>query len=219
MNEADLAGVPSLLDHGGRRVAPWGAVYDDDGDDPYEVRRSLARLRHARCEGDDARAAWLLCERAVLAVNQLLRRAPILARRVGPEGQAGPLEVAPVLGGGGLGIEGRYAAWMFVHHGYPWRLEPNEHERMRRRFARLPRTPVVDVPADLLPLRQFIDVADDFEQFVERCQDGAGIAVRMDVFRALSANGRLDGKLPYDPRVKEPTDLPDYQLGTEREFI
>jgi hypothetical protein len=109
---SELASMPSLLDHRGRRVARWGSVYEDDFGDPHKVRFSLARLRHARRDGDDARAAWLLCERAVLAVNLLYCSAGRLARRVDDDEWPGPFEVAPVLSGGGLSIEGRYTAWM-----------------------------------------------------------------------------------------------------------
>lgn len=51
---SELAGLPSLLDHAGRRVAPWGSVYEDDFGDPHKVRVALARLRHARRDGDEA---------------------------------------------------------------------------------------------------------------------------------------------------------------------
>jgi hypothetical protein len=229
-SESELADLPSLLDHGGRRVARWGSVYDDDGTDPHKVRLSLARLRHARRDGEEARAAWLLCERAVLAVNLLLLSGPLLARRVGPEGQPGPLPVAPVLGGGGLSIEGRYRAWMAVHQGYPWLFDPSErwHDRMRRRFAGLPdpAIPVADVARPLWPLCQFIEVADDLELFISRhrrsrCDDrvNAGIAARIAVFRALCASGELDRNLPYAPGVREPGYVPDCQRGSETQFI
>ncbi len=226
----DLATVPSLLDHPGRRVARWGSVYEDDFGDPHEVRLSLARLRHARRDGDDARAAWLLCERAVLAVNMLFARAGRLARRVDDEGRPGPVEVAPVLGGGGLSIEGRYTAWMHVHQGFPWLFDPAEkwHDRMRRRFAGLPdpEIPKADVPRHLWPLWQFAWVADDLELFVRRCRRGAGrpddekdILLRVEVFKALCASGELDGKLPYALELREPGYVPDYQQGSEEQFI
>ena len=84
----------------------------------------IIHVNHARQAGDDARAAWLLCERAVLAVNLLYANAGRLARRVDDDGRPGPLEVAPVLGGGGLSIEGGYGAWMHVYQGYPWLFDP-----------------------------------------------------------------------------------------------
>ena len=52
-----------------------------------------------------------------------------LARRVDDDGRLGPVEVAPVLGGGGLSIEGRYTAWMAVHQGFPWLFDPAEKWR------------------------------------------------------------------------------------------
>ena len=97
VGESDLAGLPSLLDYGGRRVARWGTIYEDDFGDPRKVRFSLARLRHARRDGDDAKSAWLLCERAVLAVNLLYTRAGVLAGRR-EDGLPVPVEVAPVDG-------------------------------------------------------------------------------------------------------------------------
>ena len=230
VSESNLADLPSLLDYGGRRIARWGSIYEDDFGDPHEVRVSLARLRHARHDGQDATAAWLLCERAVLAVNLLYVRAGRLARRVDDEGRPGPLEVAPVLGGGGLSIEGRYDAWMVVHHGFPWLFDPAEkwHDRMRRRFAGLPapEVPEADVPDRLLPLCQFIDVADDLELFARRCRGGAraaseegGVRRRVGVFKSLCVSGELDRRLPYQPAVREPGWLPDHQSGNEAQFI
>ena len=227
---SDLARLPSLLDHGGRRVARWGSVYEDDGADPHKVRLSLARLRHARRDGEDARCAWLLCERAVLAVNAALLAAPILARRIGPDGQPGPLEVAPVLGAGGLGIEGRYDAWMALHQGYPWLFDPAEkwHDRMRRRFAGLPDPEIATaaVPQHLWPLWQFVDVADTLALFARRSRHGGrldreadGIALRVEVFKELCARGELARKLPYEPELREPGYLPDYQQGSESDFV
>lgn len=227
---SDLADLPSLLDHDGRRVARWGSIYEDTFGDPHKVRFALARLRHTRRDGEEARAAWLLCERAVLAVNLLYARAGRLARRVGDDGQPGPVEVAPVLGGGGLSIEGRYDAWMAVHHGYPWLFDPAEkwHDRLRRRFAGLPdpEIPEADVARHLLPLCQFIDVADDLELFAGRYRRGAeqargeaGFPMRVNVFKALCARGELDRKLPYHPAVREPGYVPDYQQGSEWQFI
>ena len=170
--------MPSLLDHDGRRIARWGSIYEDTFGDPHKVRFALARLRHTRRDGEEARAAWLLCERAVLAVNLLYARAGRLARRVGEDGQPGPVEVAPVLGGGGLSIEGRYDAWMAVHHGYPWLFDAAEkwHDWLRRRFAGLPdpAIPKADIAHHLLPLWQFIDVADDLEFYMGAA--GAGRA-------------------------------------------
>jgi hypothetical protein len=190
----------------------------------------LARLRHARRDGEDARAAWLLCERAVLAVNMLYARAGRLARRVDDEGRSGPLEVAPVLGGGGLSIEGRYTAWMAVHQGFPWLFDPAEkwHDRMRRRFAGLPdlEIPRAQVPRHLQPLWQFVWVADDLEQFARGCRGGARrpleehhIGRRVRIFKTLCARGELEGKLPYAPEVREPGYVPDYQRGSEDQFI
>jgi len=97
VGDSDLAGLPSLLDYGGRRVAHWGTIYEDAFGDPRKVRFSLARLRHARRDGDDAKAAWLLCERAVLAVNLLYTRAGELAGRVGEDGETVPQQ-APAEG-------------------------------------------------------------------------------------------------------------------------
>jgi hypothetical protein len=229
-DDSDLASLPSLLDHGGRRVARWGSVCEDDGADPHKVRLSLARLRHARRDGEDAKAAWLLCERAVLAVNLLLTSGAVLARRVGPEGQPCPLPVAPVLGGGGLSIEGRYRAWMAVHNGYPWLFDPKERweDRLRRRFAGLPDPviPTAEVPGPLWPICHFIDVADDLELFILRSRirrpcdrDDAGIPPRIAIFRALCERGELNRKLPYAPEVRAPGYVPDYQRTHEAQFI
>ena len=227
---SELSDLPSLLDHAGRRVARWGSVYEDAFGDPCRVRLSLARLRHARREGDDARAAWLLCERAVLAVNLLYRHADGRARGVDEDGALGPPHVAPVLGGGGLSIEGRYDAWMQVHQGFPWLFDRAEkwHDRLRRRFAGLPdpRIAKADVPQHLLPLWHFLGIADDFELFVRRCEGGARHAAeevrigrRMGVFQALCARGELDRGLPYKPEIREPGYLPDYQCRSEAQFI
>jgi hypothetical protein len=138
--------------------------------------------------------------------------------------------VAPVLGGGGLSIEGRYNAWMAIHQGFPWLFDPAEkwHDRMRRRFAGLPdpKIATASVPRHLWPLWQFIDVADDLELFVRRCRGGArgdqedvGVSLRVGVFKALSARGELDRKLPYHPAVREPGYIPDYQQGSEEQFV
>jgi hypothetical protein len=229
-SEPELAGLPSLLDHGGRRVAPWGSVYEDDGADPHKVRMSLARLRHARRDGEDAKAAWLLCERAVLAVNALFLKGPKLEQPMWPGDPRGPFRVAPVLGGGGLGIGGRYAAWMAVHQGYPWLFDPAEqwHHRLRRRCAGLPdpEIPEAEVPEHLLPFWQVIDVADDLALYLERCrgrsrreQEMAGVELRVAVFMVLSSQGELDRMLPYVPEVREPGYVPDYQRGYETHFI
>ena len=119
------------------RVARWGSSMRHFG--ILQIRFSLARLRHARRDGDDARAAWLLCERAVLAVNLPYASADRLARRVDDDGAPGPLEVAPVLGGGGLSIEGRYGAWMHLHQGFPWLFDRRDlADRLRRRVRRPP---------------------------------------------------------------------------------
>lgn len=227
---SELAKLPSLMDHGGRRVARWGSVYEDDFGDPHKVRLSLARLRHAHRDGEDARAAWLLCERALLAVNMLYARAGKLARRVADDGRPGPVEVAPVLGGGGLSVEGRYRAWMQVHQGYPWLFGPAEawHDRLRRRFAGLPdpEIPTADVPRHLWPLWHFVEVADDFALYIDRCRGGAwrplealDIERRVKVFTALAARGELERKLPYEAAVREPGYVPDWQRGSEAEFI
>ena len=226
----DLEGRASLLDHDGRRLARWGSVYEDTFGDPHKVRLALARLRHARRDGEEARAAWLLCERAVLAVNLLYVRAGRLARRVGDDGRPGPLEVAPVLGGGGLSIRGRYEAWMEVHQGFPSLFDPAEkwHHRMRRRFAGLPdpEIPMAAVPPHLAPLWHFAMVADDLELYLARCRGGALRALeeymvqrRIAVFRALAAQGELARKLPYSAAIREPGYVPDYQRGSEAQFI
>jgi hypothetical protein len=230
VGDSELAGLPSLLDHGGRRVAHWGSVYEDDFGDPRKVRFALARLRHARRDGDDAKAAWLLCERAVLAVNLLYAREGLLARRLGEDALPVPFEVAPVHGGGALSIQGRYDAWMAIHHGYPWLFDPAEewHDRMRRRFAGLP-DPVIlkaDVPQHLRSLWQFVGVADDLEHLAHSsrgeaaCErEDAGIRLRAEVFKALCAKGELDRRLPYRLAVREPGYVPEYQQGCEAHCI
>ncbi|HUS23240.1 MAG TPA: hypothetical protein VMZ66_14645 [Aeromicrobium sp.] len=230
VGEEELAALPSLLDHAGRRVANWGSVYEDDFGDPHKVRQSLARLRHARRDGEDARAAWLLAERAVLAINMLYVQAGRLARRVDEQGRPGPLEVAPVLGGGGLSIEGRYTAWMEVHQGFPWLFDPAErwHDRLRRRFAGLPdpEIPTADVPEHLWPFRHFIEVADDLELFVSACRGGAraaseeiGMRRRVELFKSLCGRGEWERRPLYEPRIREPGYIPDYQQGLEAQFI
>lgn len=135
-----------------------------------------------------------------------------------------------MLGGGGLSIGGRYTAWLAVHQGFPWLLDPAEkwHDRMRRRFAGLPdpEIPTADVPPHLLPLWQFIDVADDLELFVRSCRGGArrhseeaGVRRRVGAFKALCVRGELDRKLPYDPATREPGYVPDYQQGSDSQFV
>src|SRR5205085_10972806 len=97
-----------------------------------------------------------------------------------------------------------------------------------RRFAGLPdpEIPRAQVPRHLQPLWQFAWVADDLEQFVRRCRGGNSrapterdIELRVDVFKELCAKGELAGRLPYAPEVREPGYVPDYQRGSEQQFI
>ena len=43
--------------------------------------------------------------------------------------------------------------------------------------------------------------------------------MRVNVFKALCAKGELDRKLPYHPEIREPGYVPDYQQGSEAQFI
>lgn len=119
---------------------------------------------------------------------------------------------------------------MAAHQGFPWLFDPREkwHDRLRRRFAGLPdpEIPAAGVPRHLWPLWQFVWVADDLELFAQRCRGGAwrpleenDIRLRVDAFKALCARGELDRKLPYAAAVREPGYVPDYQRGSENQFV
>ena len=82
------------------------------------------------------------------------------------------------------------------------------------------------MPRDLLPLWQFVDVADDLRCSLGRSRGGArreseegGVWRRVGVFKALCEKGELDRKLPYHPAVREPGYVPDYQRGSEWQFV
>lgn len=119
---------------------------------------------------------------------------------------------------------------MEVHQGFPWLFDPAEkwHHRMRRRFAGLPdpEIPIAAVPPHLAPLWHFAMVADDLVLYLARCRGGALRALeeymvqrRVAVFGALAAQGELARKLPYSAATREPGYVPDYQRGSEAQFI
>ncbi len=82
------------------------------------------------------------------------------------------------------------------------------------------------VPRNLWPLWQFISVSDDLEVLGRLCRgkvpcplDRSHIGLRVGICKALCASGELDRKTPYDPRVREPFYVPDYQQGSEEQFV
>lgn len=229
-DDAELAGLPSLLDHEGYRETPWGR-FEGDAHDTWGVRRCLARLRHAPRQARGAFLACLLAERAVLAagsvIEELRRLQPRMASWAGfrptrgselgrvldatpvtVEDVTGGQRVAPVIGWGRLTIGNRYEEWLLEHSAYPW--FSYRHERLHRS----------DIPDGTEAFAQVVELADALlialalfangDGFAELQRDFLRIGRLMVLWRNYQdggyqpepRDGRRRPKLP-DPRWRE----------------
>ncbi len=108
-NEEAIRGRPSLLDHEGHRITPWGAYLGDPAD-PSGVRDALAYLRYATRPGSPNITA--LVESATLSTALVFA---LLPQRAAFAAQAGLgidipelIDVGPVIGAGEDSLSARY---------------------------------------------------------------------------------------------------------------
>lgn len=193
----------SLLDHDGKRHAPWGVVYSGSAEDPTGIRTALARLRHGRRDGDAARTIQRLAERAVLASAVLYGWMPRICELtdnlVTPDEWQQAERAAPVVGWGRLLPRFRYEAWLKDHEPWPWRWRNGACHRE-------------GVPTDGQQLATWIEVADklilDFElvpyadSTVDLRNDRQRIVDDLPLWRELRRTGNVPNWPPPGLRIK-----------------